>query len=64
VETVNLDGVLRGHREKVPPMSYLASTRATRPDLAIEELLRDLFHGVTPRRGAVAPRGCTGTTRL
>ena len=40
VETVNLDGVLRGHREKVPPMSYLASTRATRPDLAIEELAK------------------------
>lgn len=38
VETRDLSGVLRGHREKVPPAVYLHSTRATRIDLAIAEL--------------------------
>lgn len=38
VETVDLAGVLRGHREAVPPEAYIRSTRATRTDLAISEL--------------------------
>ncbi len=38
IETQDLAGVLRGHREKVPPMAYLRETRATRPDMAIAEL--------------------------
>lgn len=38
VETLDLNGVLRGHREKVPPQAYLRPTRATRPDLALTEL--------------------------
>ena len=41
VQTTDLAGVLRGHREKVPPMAYLRSTRATRVDVALEELARD-----------------------
>lgn len=38
VETVDLNGVLQGHREKVPPEAYLRPTRATRADLALTEL--------------------------
>ena len=38
VETTDLTGVLRGHRETVPPLSYMASTRATLADLALIEL--------------------------
>jgi len=41
VVTTDLAGVLRGHREKVPPMAYLRPTRPTRADVAIEELARD-----------------------
>ncbi|PWR04090.1 transglutaminase family protein [Meridianimarinicoccus roseus] len=38
VETTDLAGVLRGHREKVAPAAYIRPTRMTRPDLAISEL--------------------------
>ncbi len=38
VETTDLAGVLRGHREKVPPMAYLRSTRMTRMDKALADL--------------------------
>lgn len=38
IETHDLTGVLRGHRERVPPETYLRETRATRADLAIQEL--------------------------
>lgn len=38
VDTFDTSGVLRGHREAVPPMAYLRTTRATRPDLALAEL--------------------------
>lgn len=38
VETTDLAGVLRGHREKVPPMAYLRSTRMTRTDKALADL--------------------------
>lgn len=41
VETVDLTGVLKGHRERVPPLAYLEATRATRPDAALTELSRD-----------------------
>ena len=41
VETVDLAGVLRGHRESVPPMAYLRPTRATRADMALMELAGD-----------------------
>ena len=45
VVTHDLAGVLRGHRETVPPMVYLRHTRATRPDRAIEELARETVSG-------------------
>jgi len=41
VETVDLSGVLRGHRETVPPIAYLRPTWATRPDKALTELAGD-----------------------
>ena len=41
VETVDLTGVLRGHRERVPPEAYLRETLPTRPDLALIELGRE-----------------------
>lgn len=42
VDTMDLAGVLRGHREKTPPMAYLRDTRLTRADLALEELAREV----------------------
>jgi transglutaminase-like putative cysteine protease len=41
VETVDLAGVRRGHRESIPPMAYLRPTRATRADMALIELAGD-----------------------
>lgn len=41
VETVDLTGVLRGHRETVPPMTYLRPTRFTRADKALTEMAAD-----------------------
>ncbi|MEO1238178.1 MAG: transglutaminase family protein [Pseudomonadota bacterium] len=38
VETVDLSGVLKGHREMVPPVAFLDDTRATRADTAIRDL--------------------------
>lgn len=38
VETVDLSGVLKGHRERVKPMVYLRSTRFTEPDPPLHEL--------------------------
>lgn len=38
VETVDLAGVLRGHREVVPPEVYLVDTPVTRADAAVAEL--------------------------
>ncbi|MEO0701832.1 MAG: transglutaminase family protein [Pseudomonadota bacterium] len=41
VETVDLGGVLRGHREKMVPTAYLRPTHATKPDRKIAELAAD-----------------------
>ncbi|MDE3078723.1 MAG: transglutaminase family protein [Paracoccaceae bacterium] len=38
VETMDLAGVLRGHREIVPPDAYLRDTPATDPDAALSDL--------------------------
>ena len=40
VETSDLSGVLRGHRERVPPMAYLRVTEFTRPSAQIKELAK------------------------
>lgn len=46
VETVDLTGLLKGHRERVPPLAYLAPTRATWPDSALVELAHDALEGI------------------
>jgi len=38
IETRDLSGVLTNHRESVPPMAYLRTTRATQPDRALQAL--------------------------
>jgi transglutaminase-like putative cysteine protease len=45
VETTDLSGVLRGHREKVPPEAYLRPTAMTRGDQAVADLSRDAMAG-------------------
>ena len=45
VETEDTAGVLRGHREAVPPLAYLRTTRATRPDVALTELAASVSGG-------------------
>lgn len=45
VETTDTAGVLRGHREAVPPLAYRRTTRRTRPDKAIAELVRTALEG-------------------
>ncbi len=45
VDTFDTSGVLRGHRESVPPLVYMRPTRATRADRAIEELAREAVAG-------------------
>jgi len=41
VETADLAGVLRGHRERVPPAAYLRATHATQADVAVQALVAD-----------------------
>lgn len=38
VETLDTAGVLRGHRERVPPLAYLRHTARTQPNRAISDL--------------------------
>lgn len=38
VETQDLAGILRGHREVIPPEAYLRETAATRPDRGLHDL--------------------------
>lgn len=45
VETTDLNGMLRGHREWVPPGAYLRETLATRADAALTELSRGATSG-------------------
>lgn len=40
VETTDLAGVLRGHREKIKPAAYLRHTGFTKPDAALSDLAR------------------------
>ncbi len=46
VETRNLTGVVKGLREKVPPMAYLRPTRVTRLNGDLRDLARDATAGV------------------
>jgi transglutaminase-like putative cysteine protease len=45
VETTDLAGILRGHRERVPPEAYLRDTTPTRPDAALTQIGRDAVAG-------------------
>lgn len=45
VETIDTAGVLRGHRELVPPLAYLRETTATWASAAIKELAHDAVRG-------------------
>jgi transglutaminase-like putative cysteine protease len=47
VETRDLSGVLRGHRERVPPEAYLRDTLPTRADIALTDLGREAVAGST-----------------
>lgn len=46
VETTDLSGVLKGHRERVRPMVYLRSTQFTKPDTALRELAEASIKGI------------------
>ena len=41
VETVDTAGILRGHRERVPPRAYMRHTVRTEPNRAIVDLVND-----------------------
>ena len=45
VETTDLAGILRGHRENVPAIAYLRDTVPTRADAALTALARDAATG-------------------
>ncbi len=53
VETADMTGVLRGHRERIPPLAYLSPTRATTPDRAISDLAKAAVSD-TPESEALA----------
>lgn len=60
VETTDLAGVLRGHREVINPLVYLCTTKATAPDAALGDLAAaatgdgalDLAHSLSDTVGA------------
>lgn len=45
VETFDTAGILRGHRERVPPKAYLRGTIRTEPNRAIQDLVADALEG-------------------
>ncbi|NNL19177.1 MAG: transglutaminase family protein, partial [Boseongicola sp.] len=47
VETTDLSGVLKGHREKVPPMAYVRRGPFTHPSAPIRELAHSAVEGVS-----------------
>ncbi|MBK5926156.1 transglutaminase family protein [Rhodobaculum claviforme] len=47
VQTQDLAGVLRGHRERMPAAAYLRDTAPTRADVALTELARAAVAGAT-----------------
>jgi transglutaminase-like putative cysteine protease len=42
IETANLSGVLRRHREAIPPVAWLRPTAPTRPDAALLDLAQSI----------------------
>ena len=47
VETVDLAGVLRGHRERIVPQTYLRHTHFTKPDSALLDLAETVVAGMS-----------------
>ena len=47
VETTDLSGVLKGHREKVPPMAYVRRGPFTHPSAKIRDLAQTAVEGVS-----------------
>ena len=45
VETADLSGVLKGHKEAISPGAYQRHTQRTRPDAALSELAKDVAKG-------------------
>jgi transglutaminase-like putative cysteine protease len=45
VETTDTAGILRGHRERVPPRAYLRHTQRTAPNRAIHDLVTAALEG-------------------
>ena len=69
VETSDLAGVLRGHKEVTPPFAYLRATQATQSDAALADLGAllqgaDLLAGCHALSAAISDRiaYCPGTT--
>ena len=60
VETTDLAGVLKGHRETVPPMAYLADTAASRADAALKSLAMAVFVAGEPLASAHAMNAAVG----
>lgn len=54
VQTTDTAGILRGHKELVPPEAYLRDTNATEPDEALRELAQFLIRAETPLAGSHA----------
>ena len=54
VQTTDLSGVLRGHREATPPVVYLRDSHATRLDAALEKLASVAAHAPDPLSAAHA----------
>lgn len=51
VDTTDLAGVLKGHRESVPPLAYLRNSRATRPDRAIRAIASEVRNAFSDASG-------------
>ena len=56
IETRDMAGVLRGHRERIPADAYLRPTRATQPDVALTDLAHAAVAGTTEGAGAMLER--------
>ena len=51
VETIDTNGVLKGHRERINPIAYLQHTAATQADKNIEQLAQQAGKGVSEDDG-------------
>jgi transglutaminase-like putative cysteine protease len=54
VQTTDTAGILRGHKELVPPEAYLRNSAATEPDEALRALAQILINAESPLAGSHA----------